>query len=166
MHENLNMEALLVAARTVYAEARSETRTGRLMVAQTLWNRVFSPVRWWGTTLQTVCLKPWQFSCWNPRTVERVHPDANYNAMMRVSDRRLYDYVDLVLEAHELQEPAIAEFIDTDWREPIRDRMLHPRITHYANKDVVLKHGKMPRWMHKYPAAFTEGRHTFYVCTD
>lgn len=37
---------------------------GQQAVAWVLRNRVQNPA-WWGNSLETVCLKPQQFSCWN-----------------------------------------------------------------------------------------------------
>ena len=63
-----------ILARTVWAEARGESWLGRLAVAHVIVNRAKAR-RWWGYShndgvkahsLQAVCRKPWQFSCWNP----------------------------------------------------------------------------------------------------
>lgn len=54
-----------VVARTVYGEARGEKKKGKIAVAWVIRNRVEKP-RWWGWTYREVCLKPYQFSCWNP----------------------------------------------------------------------------------------------------
>jgi spore germination cell wall hydrolase CwlJ-like protein len=58
------MTDLDVYARTVWGEARGEGLDGMQAVAAVIWNRVKSP-RWWGKDVQSVCLKPFQFSCWN-----------------------------------------------------------------------------------------------------
>ena len=57
-------EALDTLARTIWAEARGEGRTGMEAVACVILNRVKNP-KWWGRDIVTVCKKPWQFSCWN-----------------------------------------------------------------------------------------------------
>lgn len=54
-----------VLARTIWAEARGEGQCGMEAVACVIMNRVNSGISWWGKTIITVCLKPWQFSCWN-----------------------------------------------------------------------------------------------------
>ncbi|MFT3803257.1 MAG: cell wall hydrolase [Burkholderiaceae bacterium] len=51
-------------ARTMYGEARGEGSRGLEAVAHVVLNRVDAR-RWWGTDVIGVCLKPWQFSCWN-----------------------------------------------------------------------------------------------------
>ncbi len=58
-----------ILARTLFGEARGERRTGQEAVAAVVLNRVARAERlggyWWGRTVAEVCLKPWQFSCWN-----------------------------------------------------------------------------------------------------
>lgn len=52
-----------VVARTVYGEARGEPNLGKTAVAHVILNRV-KHGGWWGNTIQRVCLKKYQFSCW------------------------------------------------------------------------------------------------------
>ena len=56
-----------VLARTLWGEARGETVTGMVAVAWTIRNRVNDgkAKSWWGEGYAGVCLKPYQFSCWN-----------------------------------------------------------------------------------------------------
>lgn len=54
-----------IAARTLYGEARGEIEDGQRAVAHVLQNRLKDGR--WGNTLATVCLWPFQFSCWGPR---------------------------------------------------------------------------------------------------
>lgn len=56
-----NIDAI---ARTLVGEARGENVLDLLGVAAVIRERVLRP-GWWGTDWQTVCRKPWQFSCWN-----------------------------------------------------------------------------------------------------
>lgn len=51
-------------ARLIWGEARGVGPEGMTGVACVVLNRVKQP-RWWGTDIVTVCLKPWQFSCFN-----------------------------------------------------------------------------------------------------
>jgi N-acetylmuramoyl-L-alanine amidase len=63
---------ILVGALTIHGEARGCTQEGRTAVAHTLINRAKAR-SWWGKgveglpdhSIAAVCLKPWQFSCWN-----------------------------------------------------------------------------------------------------
>ncbi|MDQ3202747.1 MAG: cell wall hydrolase [Pseudomonadota bacterium] len=56
-----------ILARTLWGEARGEDFIGQIAVAWTIRNRVFDgkAKSWWGEGYAGVCLKPWQFSCWN-----------------------------------------------------------------------------------------------------
>lgn len=58
-----------VLARTIYGEARGETVRGKEAVACVVLNRVQRAKDrsgyWWGDSIESVCFKPWQFSCWN-----------------------------------------------------------------------------------------------------
>ncbi len=59
-----------ILARTIFGEARGEyTRSdggiaALIAVANVVINR-FKQGGWFGSTIKEVCLKPWQFSCWN-----------------------------------------------------------------------------------------------------
>lgn len=55
-----------IFARTVWGEARGEGLAGMAAVANVVMNRAHDPKRRFGDGVQAVCLKPWQFSCWNP----------------------------------------------------------------------------------------------------
>ena len=55
----------LIFARTIYGEARGESLAGKVAVACVIMNRV-ARGGWWGDTIEDVCLKRSQFSCWNP----------------------------------------------------------------------------------------------------
>lgn len=71
-----------IFARTLYGEARGEGLPGIEAVASVILNRVqlsrVCPV-WWGKTVIEVCLKPLQFSCWNP-------DDKNFQKIMKVTE--------------------------------------------------------------------------------
>ncbi|WP_404986198.1 cell wall hydrolase [Caballeronia sp. LZ034LL] len=55
-----------VVARTLWGEARGESKTGKIAVAWVIKNRVLSPKTWWGKDYASVCRAKFQFSCWNP----------------------------------------------------------------------------------------------------
>ena len=52
-------------ARTLWGEARGEAPQGRIAVANVVMNRLKAKKAHWGRTVTDVCMKPWQFSCWN-----------------------------------------------------------------------------------------------------
>jgi spore germination cell wall hydrolase CwlJ-like protein len=66
-----------VATRTLWMEARGEPEAGQRAVAHVLINRVKDGR--WGHNLASVCLAPYQFSCWLPN-------DPNIKSMAAVSD--------------------------------------------------------------------------------
>ena len=54
----------LLLARLIYGEARGEPRAVKVAVGAVPCNRARRP-DWWGRSLRDVCLKRWQFSCFN-----------------------------------------------------------------------------------------------------
>lgn len=59
-----NNDAVDTLARTLWGEARGETKAGREAIALVILNRLKKPSRF-GKSIEEVCLKPAQFSCWN-----------------------------------------------------------------------------------------------------
>ena len=70
---------------TVWAEARAEPVEGQIAVACVIRNRVQRPKRF-GSTYKAVCLRPVQFSCWNPGT------DRNHMRLMQLAQNTVADY--------------------------------------------------------------------------
>jgi spore germination cell wall hydrolase CwlJ-like protein len=64
--------AIDTLARTLWGEARGEPRLGKEAVAAVVLNRLKrnAPARF-GATIEEVCRKPLQFSCWNPNDPNR-----------------------------------------------------------------------------------------------
>ena len=65
-----------ILARTIWGEARGEGYKGMQAIASVILNRskyALSKKRgfWWGGDIVSVCLKPWQFSCWNKNDPNR-----------------------------------------------------------------------------------------------
>lgn len=65
-----------ILARTIWGEARGEPLKGMQAIANVVLNRVAiadgnGGHYWWGHDIVTVCLKPWQFSCWNKNDPNR-----------------------------------------------------------------------------------------------
>ena len=67
-----------IFARTIYGEARDQGKKGRQAIANVVMNRANNP-SWWGKNVRTVCLKPYQFSCWNKS-------DKNRSVIMAVTE--------------------------------------------------------------------------------
>ena len=60
----------LTLAKTVWGEARGEDWIGQVQVAHVVINRL-KIGGWYGRTITEVCLKPFQFSCWNDNDPNR-----------------------------------------------------------------------------------------------
>lgn len=65
-----------VLARTIYGEARGEYEkmggiASLIAVGNVIMNRLNFPRRF-GGTIKEICLKPWQFSCWNEKDPNRL----------------------------------------------------------------------------------------------
>src|SRR5690348_11332179 len=79
------MNDLEALARTIWGEARGEGFDGMAAVANVVMNRVHLDLHgdgkpdWWGEGVAGVCLKPWQFSCWNRN-------DPNREKVLAVTD--------------------------------------------------------------------------------
>lgn len=73
----LDMTNKEIIARTLWGEARGQGIEGMTAVANVIANRASAPT-WWGHSFQEVCLKPFQFSCWN-------HDDPNRAKLLAVT---------------------------------------------------------------------------------
>jgi N-acetylmuramoyl-L-alanine amidase len=86
--------AIDTLARTLWGEARGEPRLGKEAVAAVVLNRVQRgrPERF-GATIEEVCRKPQQFSCWNPgdpnrELLERVdQTDEPFRECIEIAER-------------------------------------------------------------------------------
>jgi N-acetylmuramoyl-L-alanine amidase len=67
-----------ILARTIYGEARNQPYIGQQAIACVVMNRV-KHAGWWGNSVRTVCLDPYQFDCWMPK-------DPNRAVIMDVKD--------------------------------------------------------------------------------
>ncbi len=86
-----------ILARTIWGEARGESLHGKEAVANVILNRVrkakTSGRFWWGNTIEEVCLKSYQFSCWNENDVNYRkllavdHEDPNFAVCLRIARR-------------------------------------------------------------------------------
>lgn len=128
-----------VLIRTVWGEARGEPREGMAGVAHVVLNRVRAQ-RYWGHTISGVCLKPYQFSCWNAGDPNRAQLLTLAVENTRVKEVR--DVVDAVMN-NRFGDP-------TDGA------------THYHNRWMA----RPPRWAQgRTPCRFI-GKHAFYKNID
>lgn len=129
-----------VLARTLYGEARGEYGrldgglTSLMAVANVVMNRV-KQKSWYGSNVKEVCLKSWQFSCWNPT-------DPNLPLLLEPLGGRLFEACHLVAE----------KAISGDW----------PDVTggcdHYHAASMVT----FPNWTLSAKPKFRVGQHIFY----
>lgn len=129
-----------VVARTIYGEARGEYRShtsgivGLMAVGNVICNRVLRQT-WYGKTIEQVCLKPWQFSCWNKN-------DPNYK----------------LLKAETIEDPIfkkcreVAEGVLTTWPDVTKGA------THYHVHGIPL-----PEWAKEVNPHLKLGKHVFYT---
>lgn len=88
-----------VLARTLYGEARGESVRGIEAVAAVVMNRVRRG-GWWGGTVERVCRRKWQFSCWNESDpnrarIERVdETDRVFRICLRIARRAVAGSLD------------------------------------------------------------------------
>lgn len=81
-----------IMAKTIYGEARGESRQGQTAVACVIFNR-FRSGKWFSAkTLAGVCLKPLQFSCWNKS-------DPNSQILANLPYSAYSRYFDVIKEA-------------------------------------------------------------------
>ena len=134
-----------ILARTVYGEARGESAKGQQAVMQTILNRV-KKGGWWGATIEDVCKKPYQFSCWNPETVGATDSAsvANYKKMMEVTTADpTYQYI------YQIATSAVRNNgLGVDYSNGA---------THYHAKSV------SPSWANKLTKTAEVGNHIFYA---
>lgn len=127
-----------VLARTIYGEARGEyTQTGPaafMAVAWVIRNRLQHPKRF-GSSVEHVCFKPYQFSCWNPK-------DPNRSIIENVTlDDRLFALCD------EIGNWALNADVACD---------VTKGSDHYHGRNV------QPYWVSGIQPKVTLGRHIFY----
>lgn len=131
--------AVDILARTLWGEARGESVRGIEAVAAIIVNRVRQAQArggryWWGNSIEQVCQKPWQFSCWNDG-------DPNRAKLLAVTERDRTFRICL-----RVARRAVAGVLD----DPTRGA------THYHTRAV------LPPWArHRLPSAEI-GNHLFY----
>jgi hypothetical protein len=128
-------EALDTLARTIWGEARNEPEAGMRAVANVVLNRIarVNPKRF-GGTVEQVCRKKLQFSCWNPG-------DPNLPKLTAVTDSNAAFRACL-----EIARAAV----DGE----LADNTIHS--DHYHTKSV------LPKWAVGRTPAITIGHHLFY----
>jgi len=84
-----------ILAKTCWGENRGGGGKGMTSVANVVMNRVNSGITWWGNDIRSVCLHPYQFSCWLPSDPNRAKllavTDSNqaYQEAMSIASRAI-----------------------------------------------------------------------------
>lgn len=127
-----------VMTATIFGEARGLDEDGRVAVAWAIKNRADKP-GWWGNGITDVCLKPFQFSCWNSN-------DPNLKAMF--------------LASLNVQGGGLYRVCSYTADKVINGRVPDPTngATHYYNPDVV----KEPKWAAGKTPCAKIGPHLFF----
>jgi hypothetical protein len=125
-------------ARTLWGEARGEGQRGMEAVACVIRNREARP-GWWGRDIVEICLKPSQFSAWNPGT-------ASLAALRAVTASD---------PSFALACEVAARALDGDPADFTRGAL------HYHAVGI-----ELPRWARGVLPCFTLGRHVFYADLD
>lgn len=81
-----------ILARTIYGEARGESKLGKMAVASVILNRYKSGKWFAGKTIEETCKKPWQFSCWN-------FNDVNRDKILKATDEELGECLTVARDA-------------------------------------------------------------------
>ncbi|USX21493.1 cell wall hydrolase [Oxalobacteraceae bacterium OTU3REALA1] len=122
-------------ARTMWGEARGEGQTGMEAIASVVLNRV-KRQSYWGRTVEEVCRKPYQFSCWNAG-------DPNRSQMLR-------------LDAADAGYALACRIADAALRHQLPDNT--NGATHYHTRALL----PPPRWARAHLPCAEIGRHLFY----
>ena len=100
-------------ARTLYGEARGELYGGKVAVACVVINRVKAR-SWYGDSVAAVCLKPYQFSCWNADDPNRekieaaTEDDDDFRECLDVATRALAgEFPDLTFGSRHYHTPGV-----------------------------------------------------------
>ena len=130
--------AVDVLARTLYGEARGESVRGKEAVAAVIMNRVQRARDrggyWWGDTVESVCQRAFQFSCWN-------EGDPNRAKLLAATPR-----IKTFASCLRIARRAVAGRL----KDPVRGA------THYHSAAI------RPRWAKGRTACTAIGNHLFY----
>lgn len=138
-----------VLAVTLYGEARGEPIEGKVAVGCVIRNRVKDPVSRFGTGYRSVCLAPYQFSCWIP-----AGGAANCAATHQAARILLAAGVGRVPNADLREALWIADGLTSgDCRDTVKGA------THYLTRDL-FEHNP-PRWVALMRVMAAVGAHVF-----
>lgn len=136
----LKLSDVDIVARTIYGEARGEYArvdggiSSLIAVGNVIMNRQKQQT-WFGKTVREVCLKPWQFSCWNPT-------DPNLSLLLEPLGGKIYSRCQEVAEG----------VIRGSW----------PDLTGGCDHYHALTMKSLPKWSLNAHPKFRVGQHIFY----
>lgn len=133
-----SLPPIMVMSLTVWGEARGESRLGQKAVAWVIRNRADNP-RWWGNDITDVCLKKYQFSCWN-------HNDPNYPRLTNEATRVRPDFKAVYVVCKAVLESQSADDDPTNGA------------NHYCTRSIASK----TAWTHGQVPVAEIGNHLFY----
>jgi len=132
---------------TLFGEVRGEHEEGRRAVASVIANRLATGR--WGKTWRSVCLWPWQFSCWQPQGGA-----VNY-ALVMLMARSLLDPEPSVLPAALRSCVALADLAIAGQLPDTTGGA-----THYLTTALYADHP--PTWAKQLQQTVVIGRHVFF----
>ena len=130
-------------ALTIFGEARSEPIEGKIGVANVAKNRRVTGR--WGSTYETVCLAPLQFSCWSPKGGL-----SNYTMIHALSEQ--------IATGHRPDDPVLTECYGLARAIDVWLRDNTHGATHYHTVNLM-----PPAWARGHAAVAHLGNHLFYV---
>jgi hypothetical protein len=116
------MDDIEILARTLWGEARGDGETGMRAVGCVIMNRVKNP-SWWGNDVESVCLQPKQFTCWNKGDPNREKllavtvTDSTFALAMKIAEEILAGARDVTDGADHYFNPKI---VTPKWYDPER----------------------------------------------
>lgn len=141
MLKEIDPQEFLTVVRTLYGEARGEPHEGKHAVMWVILNRAREGTKYGGPTLEGVCRKKWQFSCWNEGDPMRAK-------LLTASINKLANCVRAALEV-------------------LEGKIADPTggANHYLNPEVTRKiqpSGQLPSWAREDAITAKIGLHWFY----
>lgn len=127
---------------TIYGEARGELFNGKTAVGSVIRNRS-EKGGWYGSGIKGVCLKPFQFSCFN-------HSDPNFGMCTKIATKFLSD--PKLQEDKDVQDCLTAALLVLNGR--VKDAT--QRSTHYHTDSI------SPAWAKGLKPVAHIGDHVFY----
>lgn len=145
--ESYTPDDLMHMTATIWGEARGECFLGKIEVAHVIRKRA-ELGGWYGKGIKGVCLKSWQFSCWN-------RSDPNFSRVSSIANNYTKD-IEKTLGDGVIQECLTAALLALRGRAKPK----FPDSTHYHTTSI------NPSWAEGKEAQGVLGHHKFYNNID